>query len=91
MSEEVEVFKKRLVTIQDEISRQREDKIRIETNLEQAERVKAEVVAKIEALGYTVDNIQEAITNKSIALDNIIEKLEEEVLPKLAPSKDVLF
>ena len=91
MSESIETQKRRIEALNAAVSRAREEKIRDETNLEQATKRREEIIEKMADLGYTPEDIEDAIKEKETALENILTRLEKEVLPTLSNVKDVIF
>ena len=91
MNESIEAYKERINALQEAVSKAKEEKIRDETNLEQAMKRRDEIIEKMADMGYTPENIEEGIKKKTKTLDGILLKLEEEVLPALETKKDVIF
>lgn len=91
MKDSIDNYKKRIADLKEAIDKAKEERIRNETNLEQAMAKKAEVVKKIEELGLTPENLKEEIEKKEKTLEGILSRLESELLPALNTHKDVMF
>ena len=91
MKDSIDNYKKRIADLKEAVDKAKEERIRNETNLEQAMAKKAEVVKKIEELGLTPENLKEEIEKKEKTLEGILSKLESELLPALNTHKDVMF
>lgn len=91
MKDSIDNYKKRIADLKEAVDKAKEERIRNETNLEQAMAKKAEVVKKIEELGLTPENLKEEIEKKEKTLEGILSRLESELLPALNTHKDVMF
>lgn len=91
MKDSIDNYKKRIADLKEAVDKAKEERIRNETNLEQAMAKKAEVVKKIEELGLTPENLKEEIEKKEKTLEGILSRLETELLPALSIHKDVMF
>lgn len=91
MKDSIDNYKKRIADLKEAVDKAKEERIRNETNLEQAMAKKAEVVRKIEELGLTPENLKEEIEKKEKTLEGILSRLESELLPALNTHKDVMF
>lgn len=91
MKDSIDNYKKRIADLKEAVDKAKEERIRNETNLEQAMAKKAEVVKKIEELGLTPENLKEEIEKKEKTLEGILSRLETELLPALNTHKDVMF
>ena len=93
MITDINVQKKQIQKIEAQLAKAKENQIRTEANLEQAEKKKAEIVAQIAELGYKPEELGKAIQEKSDALSAMLKKLDNEVFP-LTPSaqdQEVIF